>query len=737
MKNTSLISLSACLILALFAGIALSLADIVLETNAEAEQHFEKANELLKRMDYDAAIAEYNRVISLSSSSTIAQNAQYWIGQAHFRAGQFDTAQATFSKLIEQYPASAIIPVTKLMVDRVGQAKEIEEKRKAMSNTADKGFIIDPDTGVKYIKTRTFTGNKDVIEYTTGLNLSPNGKFLLNEKLVVPLDGSEPFDLVGTPAYRGTWSPDGKKAAFYAKDAIWVVPVSPETGQSTGPPKKLLDGRFRNQRPVSWSPDSEKLVLILGGNIWILSVKDGSLTQITTHPGREGVPAWSPDGKTIAYGMKKDKYKDRYSLCLISAEGGVPREIIERRGSYVPSWSPDGKWILYKEGEKIHLFNLNDNQELEITPPLEIVGGFFSLSPDGKKMLFYRGSYGYRFGNKLVSASGGPPLDLGRECSFYGAPVWSDNRKLIAMGDNEEGNIVFWIIPLSGGDPVPLEMDVSVDGKPFPFALSPNVEKLAFVVGRDDGTEDLFVVPISLQDARTTGPTVKVFDGWSIRRGGYHAAFSWSPDGNKLAVSHRGDVWIASSNGDKPVQITKTPGLKLLKLYPAWSPDGKMVNYTIYFGKSHVGLYVVPASGGKATKILGAPSRNSAWSPDSKGLTVVSNGLISTVPIAGGETQQIAKLKDLGLKGVWCLRWSPDGKSIACVEGGSGPIFVIPAEGGKATTLVTDDNSSKYSLSWSPDGKWIAYSSERTVKVRPEGTMWEADFEEIVKKASR
>ncbi|HCO96566.1 MAG TPA: hypothetical protein DIU00_21945 [Phycisphaerales bacterium] len=708
------------------------------ETVPEAEQHFEKANELLKRMDYEAAIAEYSKVINLSSDSKVAQDAQYWIGQSHLRAGKFDDAQATFAKLIEQYPTSAIIPITKLMVERVEQAKKNEEIRRTISNASNKGYIIDPDTNVKYIKTVTFVGKNDVIENADDLNLSPNGKFLLCDNLVVPLDGSKPFDLVDTAAYGGTWSPDGKKVAFYSGDAICVVPVSPETGRPTGPVRKLLDSNIGYaSKKVSWSPDSEKLVFIRrDNNIWTLSVKDGSLTQITSHPGREGVPAWSPDGKTIAYGMKKDKYKYRFTLCLVSAEGGAPREIIERRGGYYPSWSPDGKWILYKKGGKIHLFNLNNNQELEITPPVEIVGDFFSLSPDGKKMLFYRPSYGYKFGLKVVSASGGPPLDLGRERSFYGASVWSDDRRLIAMGDNEEGNVVFWIISLSGGDLVPLKMDVSVDGKPFAFMVSPNAKNLAFVIKRKDGTEDLFAVPISLQEAQTTGSAVKVFDGWNKTGLGYNVVASWSPDGSKIAVIHRGDVWIISVEGDEPIQITKTPELEI---YPAWSPDGKMVSYeTILQNARH--LYVVPASGGKAKKILELPGTRKyayGWSVDSKKLAFESEGIISIVPVDGSKTQHIAKLQDLGIKGLFCLCWSQDGKSIACIEGNSGPVFIIPAEGGKATILATDDNSSKYSLSWSPDSKWITYSSERTVKIRPEGTIWEADFDEILTKVTR
>ena len=742
MKKISLFPLKMCLIVAMVLMIsALAMAD------KEAEQHFEKANELLKRMDYQGAITEYSKVINLSSGSKVAQDAQYWIGQSHFRAGRFDDAQATFAKLIEQYPASAIIPVTKLMVERVQQTKKNEEKRRVMSDAADKGFIIDPDTGVKYTKTVTFVGKNDVIiedtEDTRDLNLSPNGKFLLIGKLVVPLDGSEPFELVDTPAGRGTWSPDGKKVALYSGGTICMVPVSPETGRPTGAVRKLLDGNYRYAPKVSWSPDSKKLVFIRrGNNIWLLSVKDGSLTQITSHPGKEEAPAWSPDGKTIAYRMKEDRYKNRYSLYLISAGGGVPRKIKELGERIVPSWSPDGKWILYKEWGIIYLLSLADKQELEIIPP-RAVGDFFSWSPDGRNMLFYRPSYGYKYDIKVVSTSGGPPFDLGRQVTLYPGHSWSpDSKMIVAGGKNEAGRYGLWVSPLSGGEPAPLEMDVSANGKTRPFAVSPDAKKLAFVVGRDDGTEDLFVVPVSLQEARTTGPAIKVFDGWCKAGFGDNIVASWSPDGNKLAVSHRGDVWIASSNGDKPVQITKTPGLKL---YPAssksaWSPDGKMVRYTI----KGQGLYVVPASGGKATKIFVAGSRNSAWSPDSKGLTIVSNGWISTVPIAGGQTQQIAELKDLPLKSVYCLRWSPDGKSIACVGNQaeswsyrSSSIFVIPAEGGKATTLVTNDTSYKYLLHWSPDGKWISYNSEGPVKVRPEGAMWEADFEEIVKNASR
>jgi Tol biopolymer transport system component len=242
------------------------------------------------------------------------------------------------------------------------------------------------------------------------------------------------------------------------------------------------------------------------------------------------------------------------------------------------------------------------------------------------------------------------------------------------------------------------------------------------------------VVPISLQDARTTGPAVKVFEGWHKTKGAFNKIASWSPDGSKLAVIHKGDVWIASTNGDKPVQLTNTTEPER---YPSWSLDGKTVYYVVLTKDNQDAPYMVAASGGKATKTTGG-----SWSPDGKKRAVISNGLISIVNVTEGHTQHIADLKDLGLAKDCRLRWSPDSKYIACIgyhieKGQSGPIFIIPVEGSKITEVGSNDQGSKILIYWSPDGKWISYHSDGTFKTRPEGTMWEADFDEILTKVMR
>jgi len=135
MNNKRLILLTICWISVITQG--LYVTSFAEETNTEAEQHFEKANELRKTADYDAAVTEYKNVIKLSPNSRIAQDAQYWIGQSYFEAGQFDAALSAFEKILDEYPDTAIISSTKLMIDRAQQAK----KNRSLFEAAEKGDV--------------------------------------------------------------------------------------------------------------------------------------------------------------------------------------------------------------------------------------------------------------------------------------------------------------------------------------------------------------------------------------------------------------------------------------------------------------------------------------------------------------------------------------------------------------------------------------------------------------------
>jgi len=715
-----------------------------------ANQHFKKAIDLLKQTQYRDAIAEYEKVIGLLPDSEIALDARYWIGQSYFQMGKHDEALSIFKKLIQEYPGSAIAPVTQLMVARVEKEKKSAKARAKRDASADKKIIIDPETGVKYHKIGSLTGKKDVIDHSWVLSLSPNGRFLLYENLVIPLNEEEPFNLVDMDAWRGIWSPDGKKVAFYTSEGpIWIVPVSPETGRAIGPPKKILDIKFGWQRSVSWSPDSEKIVFFgtegeYQGNIWTVSIKNGALTQITDDPVFEMNPIWSPDGKTIAYN------KSRSEIWAVSPDGENPRKIIDvRRGSPV-SWSPDSNWLLFLAPEmKYRLYRFADGRVFDINTPDGWFRAFFSWSPDGKKMLFYRPSYEYSCVLRVVSTSGGPSFELGRELKLWPyVHHWSpDSKMIITKGGypiepENADDLAFWMVPLAGDEAREMELDIPGGSKPQPRSLSHDCKKLLFFEEQSEDKEDLYVAPVSLKDARTIGPAIKVFEGRDKQPVGYgrRDEWAWSPDGKKLALVHGGDIWITSADKGNPLNITNSlEG----ESFPVWSPDGNMIAYTTSSDEEgeEDSLFIISASGGKAKKILDRVGKEQhAWSPDGNELAVISEGKILAISITGGKTREIFDLEEFHIERAGGLSWLPNGKHFAFIGekeeeyGTRNRIYLVSEKGDKVVELAADDNN--WGKDWlypSPDGKWISYDSEGEIKVRSEGTIWGVEVEDLIK----
>lgn len=695
------------------------------DLNEKAEQHMNKGNELFNLWEYESAIKEYEKVIELRPNTSLAQNALYYIGQSWFKAGQFDAALAAFEKLLNEFPGSNMTPVTELMVERVRLAKEENKKTKLIYHSSDKGYIIDSKTEIKFTKLHRYSGKNDLITYTSGgFNLSPDIRFMVLENQVVPIDGSDAFKLVDVNATRSIYSPDMKNIAFYADEAIWIAPVSTETGHTTGKPIKLLDGRYRYQYPVSWSPDGEKLVFLriddeYPQGIWTISISDGALTKVADEGNS---PVWSPDGKSIAYSKNRE-------IWLSPLDGGKSWKIFDQAGRSI-SWSPDNKWLHHANWEINQLFRLSDSLRIDLVFPRE-VGRFVGFSGDNKKMLFYHPSYDDKWGLKVVSNSGGPAFEPGRELVIYGARWSPDSKVFLSQGENKDSEATFWVIPFEGGEPIMLRIDATVDGKPFPFDVSKDQTQLAFTVSRDDGNKDLYVIPISVEDARTRGPAEMVFKGWTA--GAYNVVFSWSPDGKNLAIIHEDEIWKVPISGDEPVQLTNnTEGESWID----WSPDGKMISYHIIEDETR-NLFVVPSSGGNPI-LVHDNCRTASWSPNSQELSVLLEDNISIVGLDGQIKKQIIKLKEVDLDDTSSPQWSPDGQHLTFIGYKRGAekswLFKVPAKGGNVTELVPEDDSFKYSLRWSPDGKWISYLTEESVKVRPEGTLWDADFEEVIEK---
>jgi Tol biopolymer transport system component/TolA-binding protein len=699
------------------------------ELNREAEKHMKNGNELFKRWEYESAIKEYENAIKSGPNTQLALTARYCIGQSWFRAGKYDAALVTFTKLIEENPESNIAPVSELMVDQVKHSMENDKSQAKQINSPDENTIVDPGTGIKYTKIRSFIGKNDQINSTWGgFNISPDGRFMVKENKVVPVDGSDAFDLVEMDALRAIYSPGMKKAAFYADSAIWTVPVSAETGRTTGKPEKLVTGRYKYQFPVSWSPDGERLVFgkldnKIAGDIWIVNVTDSKQVSVTNSPDLEHQPVWSPDGKLIVYEKERN-------LWLTNIDGSETRMIIQSATD--PHWSSDTKWLFNNSQRINYLYSLDRNKNFKFTTPVQ-VGDLGSFSPDGKKVLFYRSSSDMKWPLKIVSSAGGPPFSPLLNTDVYDSYWLKDSKRMLALTANDQGYKLFSV---TGGPSEEIKIEANVNGKPNPFMFSDDLTQVAFSVRREDGLKNIYIAPFSMTEARTTGPAQMVFEGWS--GGAYNVLISWSRDGKKLAVVHEGDIWVVQTDGGKPVKITNTPETER---WVSFSPDGNLISYFIPSVQEGI-LHIIPTSGG-TSKVLNKDCQGATWFNDSKNIVLLSNNNLQVISLDGQKTKHLLNIKDIGLSndGIQA-QLSPDGKYLAFIgyigDNDHCLIITYSMETGKITRLA-DENliDNKYGLVWSPDGKWLSYLTYEEEKVRPEGSLWEADFEEIKEKLTK
>jgi len=274
MKNVSLILLIIGVSSTILPGIpVVALAGVGSETSTEAEQHFEKANEFQKLANYDAAIAEYKAVVSLSPKSAIAQNARYWIGQIYFETRRFDDALTAFQGLVDEFPSSVVVPTTMIMIGNVQKAKKnralFEAARKAdvekVKLLIAEGADVDAKWGDVYNKNEKFPS----AGYRTGyITSTPLWHAVDSGKIeVVKL-----FVEAGADVNAGQWPPLCQ--AVNVKNAAIA--------------EYLIDHGANVNAPEDWGPLQEaacnniemvKLLVVKGANV------NGGLYQPTIHAG--------------------------------------------------------------------------------------------------------------------------------------------------------------------------------------------------------------------------------------------------------------------------------------------------------------------------------------------------------------------------------------------------------------------------------------------------------------------
>ena len=136
-------------------------------------------------------------------------------------------------------------------------------------------------------------------------------------------------------------------------------------------------------------PDVSKtqIVFSYANDIWVMPKEGGVALKLSSPPGVESFPKFSPDGRSLAYTANYDGNDDIY---VVPVTGGVPLRVTEHGGSErVVDWTNDGKQVLFASIRESGKYRFNQFYTIPATggPAQKLplaYGEFASYSPDGK-----------------------------------------------------------------------------------------------------------------------------------------------------------------------------------------------------------------------------------------------------------------------------------------------------------------------------------------------------------------
>ncbi len=463
----------------------------------------------------------------------------------------------------------------------------------------------------------------------------------------------------------------------------------------------LASSVFGQDRPIRVprdpvvSPDGKTLAFSWQNDLWLAPVAAGRAHRITTHPGADGSPQFSPDGKRIAFMSDRS---GRSQIYLLEVGGGAPQQVTQdSHNKRLLGFGPDGKSLVIgqvsdrgwhrSESGRVYLLDLEG-----VKPRRMLFNAGVSqaaLSPDGTKVLFTRGRAswwrkGYRgpSASQLwladLSTSPAQLTRLSRDLPHFQNvsekdPLWAPDGKGYYFVSDPDGAFDIYYRALDGGEARRVTnvaaADSSDDGVAFP-SLSADGSTMVFRRLFDMHRLDVgsgAVQPIALNATGDAGA------GFIERRSETNAsAIAFTPDGKQMAFVSGDDVYVMDRILREPVRVTSTPDRESSLVF---ADGGKRL---LFVSEASGEVDIWEASHGREDGIW--------WLADEFSLRRVTDD----------------NAVERGLK------LSPTGESIAYLKGSH--LYVMGVDGSDQRRVI--EAWSPPSFDWSPDGKWFVYATQ-------------------------
>jgi Tol biopolymer transport system component len=192
----------------------------------------------------------------------------------------------------------------------------------------------------------------------------------------------------------------------------------------------LPGGEGHDHHPA-WSPDGRWLAFASdrGGDwdVYVVASDGTQLRDLTRHPGHDDWPTWSPDGRRLAFASDRG---GQSRIFIVDSDGGgtIPFVGGDTPASE-PAWSPDGRRLAFVSGERegetqVCSALIDGGQRRCLTSPGRYTAP--SWSPSGDRLAYIGGGHVF-----VIPASGGTARDVSRDTSTADTPTWTRSGPML------------------------------------------------------------------------------------------------------------------------------------------------------------------------------------------------------------------------------------------------------------------------------------------------------------------